>query len=394
MGCDGTVALTIEENADDVNVLDAVEDGDDGLNLTILAVWDANGNLIPELADGYVEESGEATSQDESSAPAPEQDAWTLPLVMPESLIEMARQRDIGVNEIDTAPYIDERVAVRAEVERNGVKMVIVWNAAEKQYGLHRLDPENNKEIKPAVRMAALSELLDEFKARADPGKTESPPNELEAPAVEKPEPVAAPADETATGEASETLRAFAAATNNELYDPDYKGGEWMIEATETQENIADFVAASRTYQEATAPKFGQIAGFRFVAFSKVQVHKGDPRQNLSVIDLGFARFALNTDQTNFSHEAWDGQAAATEPHQEPPAQEDPQKDADRALFQSVIDGTVQTADGEGILSPALADDLEAAYLRHAGNEEMDKLFEAAVNAYQDAMLKATNNLA
>lgn len=58
---------------------------------------------------------------------------------------------------------------------------------------------------------------------------------------------------------------------------------------------------------------------------------------------------------------------------------------ADKALFQSVIDGTV--AD---ILSPALADDMEAAFLRHESNPEIAGLFEQAVNAYQAAMLTAT----
>ena len=66
---------------------------------------------------------------------------------------------------------------------------------------------------------------------------------------------------------------------------------------------------------------------------------------------------------------------------------------SDRALFQSVIDGTVTTSDGEGILSASLADTLEAAYLRHAGNAEMDDLFEKAINAYTEAELVASANL-
>jgi len=67
---------------------------------------------------------------------------------------------------------------------------------------------------------------------------------------------------------------------------------------------------------------------------------------------------------------------------------QDAQKQADRALFQSVINGTV--AD---ILAPELADALEAAYLRHQTDSEMASLFEQAVNAYQGAMLNATANL-
>lgn len=68
--------------------------------------------------------------------------------------------------------------------------------------------------------------------------------------------------------------------------------------------------------------------------------------------------------------------------------QADPQKDADRALFQSVIDGTV--AD---ILAPELADDLEAAYTRNQGDAELAALFEQAVAAYQAAMMAATSSL-
>jgi hypothetical protein len=77
----------------------------------------------------------------------------------------------------------------------------------------------------------------------------------------------------------------------------------------------------------------------------------------------------------------------------EPAGGADTQKTADRALFQSVIDGTIKTADGEGILSPELVEPLEAAYLRHQDDPEMMALFEQAVNAYQDAMMKVTEYL-
>lgn len=61
---------------------------------------------------------------------------------------------------------------------------------------------------------------------------------------------------------------------------------------------------------------------------------------------------------------------------------------ADKALLQSVIDGTA-----DDMLSATLADELEAAFLRHEGNAEMAGLFEQAVNAYQAAMLTATASL-
>lgn len=97
-----------------------------------------------------------------------------------------------------------------------------------------------------------------------------------------------------------QALLAFAAATNNELYDPEWKGGEWMIEAVETAETIENFVEASKNYDSCTKDKFGEIAGFKFVAYSEVQLRKGMPRRQLSVIDFGDKRFALDCDLTSY----------------------------------------------------------------------------------------------
>lgn len=97
-----------------------------------------------------------------------------------------------------------------------------------------------------------------------------------------------------------DALNKFAAATNNELFDPEFMGGDWMINAVETRETIEDFVAASNNYAECTKEKFGEIAGFKFVAFSRVQVRKDDQRRSLSVIDFGDLRFALDCDLTDF----------------------------------------------------------------------------------------------
>jgi len=96
-------------------------------------------------------------------------------------------------------------------------------------------------------------------------------------------------------------LAAIAAATNNELFDPDYNGGEWMIEAVETRETIENFIEASNGYNSCTREKRGEIAGFPFVAFSEIQVRKGDRRRPLSVIDLGDVRYALDCDLTDFA---------------------------------------------------------------------------------------------
>ena len=95
-------------------------------------------------------------------------------------------------------------------------------------------------------------------------------------------------------------LQTFAAATNNELFDPEYNGGEWMVEAVETRETIDHFVAATAGYNSCTKDKFGEIAGFKFVAYTEVQVRKGDRRRTLSVIDFGDVRYALDVDLTDY----------------------------------------------------------------------------------------------
>lgn len=97
--------------------------------------------------------------------------------------------------------------------------------------------------------------------------------------------------------EISQALAALAAATNSELYDNEY---QWMVGAVETHETLDQFVESSAKWNERTSAKHGEIAGFKFVAWSKVQVRRGDTRQSLSVIDFGDVRFALDTDLTNF----------------------------------------------------------------------------------------------
>lgn len=101
--------------------------------------------------------------------------------------------------------------------------------------------------------------------------------------------------------EMTNALNTFAAATKNELFDPEYRGGEWMVEAVETQDTLADFEAAQTSWAERTKMQTGEIAGFKFVAWAKVQARRGQPRQSMSVIDLGDKRIALpGTDLTYF----------------------------------------------------------------------------------------------
>lgn len=99
-----------------------------------------------------------------------------------------------------------------------------------------------------------------------------------------------------------EKIAAFAAATNNELFDTDLQrdGTQygWQVDAVETHDSIGAFVEASSDYNECTWEKFGEIAGFKFVAFSSVQFRKGSPRRSLSVIDFGEVRYAIDADLT------------------------------------------------------------------------------------------------
>lgn len=99
----------------------------------------------------------------------------------------------------------------------------------------------------------------------------------------------------------TDNLKKFAAATNNELFDAEYRGGEWMVEAVETQETLAQWEESSKGWNESTAMKSGEIAGFPFRAWKNVQAVKGHPRQSMSVVDLGDVRIALpGTDLTVF----------------------------------------------------------------------------------------------
>jgi hypothetical protein len=97
-----------------------------------------------------------------------------------------------------------------------------------------------------------------------------------------------------------DALATFSAATKNELFDPEWNGGEWMVNAVETAETIENFTDASKNYASRTKEKHGEIAGFKFAAWSEVQVAKGMQRRQLSVIDFGDFRVAIDCDLTDF----------------------------------------------------------------------------------------------
>jgi hypothetical protein len=98
---------------------------------------------------------------------------------------------------------------------------------------------------------------------------------------------------------AQQNIAAFAAATNNELFDADYKGGTWMIDAVQTSETIDQIIDSAKNWAEKSTPTHGVIAGFPFVSYSKMRARRGDARRSLSVVDFGNVRYVL---ECNLSH--------------------------------------------------------------------------------------------
>ena len=94
----------------------------------------------------------------------------------------------------------------------------------------------------------------------------------------------------------NEQLKAFAAATHNEFCDPEYKDGKWLVGAVETLETLEQFVESSRKWAMHTAPKSGEIGGFKFIAWNSCQGRTGQARRSMSVVDLGDVRFAIEAD--------------------------------------------------------------------------------------------------
>tara|TARA_B100000989_G_C19513482_1_gene460379 strand:- start:601 stop:912 length:312 start_codon:yes stop_codon:yes gene_type:complete len=88
-------------------------------------------------------------------------------------------------------------------------------------------------------------------------------------------------------------LVAFAEATDHEIFDED---GDAMCEAVQTAETLGDFLESSRKWNERAGFSEGEIEGVRFVAWESVQIAKGQPRRELSVIDLGDVRIVLDFD--------------------------------------------------------------------------------------------------
>jgi hypothetical protein len=98
-----------------------------------------------------------------------------------------------------------------------------------------------------------------------------------------------------------EQLAAISTATGGDLYDSEYEGGAWMVEAVQTSETIDNFILASNNWIERSSMKRGVIAGLPFVVWQKMQSVRGMQRRSMAVIDFGEIRFAVNADLDSFT---------------------------------------------------------------------------------------------
>ena len=98
----------------------------------------------------------------------------------------------------------------------------------------------------------------------------------------------------------SANLAALAKSTNNEIFDADYKDGEWMVHAVETQETLEQFLTSATQWVSRVGQDSGEIAGFKFVSWKSCQAVAGQARRSLSVIDFGDVRYVIEANLSIF----------------------------------------------------------------------------------------------
>ena len=96
----------------------------------------------------------------------------------------------------------------------------------------------------------------------------------------------------------TEQVLALNTAMNDDLYGGEEYG--FMCKVTETDEGIYAFLEAAPHYAESSKPTHGEIAGFPFVYFGRVQVARAHQRDEMSVVDLGDVRLVLNVNLTEY----------------------------------------------------------------------------------------------
>ncbi len=88
---------------------------------------------------------------------------------------------------------------------------------------------------------------------------------------------------------------AFAAATNNDIYDAELTLGQpWLVEAVETHETLEQFEESSRGWAERSAVKRGEVAGLPYIYWRQAQARRGMRRRPMWVVDFGAVRYALD----------------------------------------------------------------------------------------------------
>lgn len=98
-----------------------------------------------------------------------------------------------------------------------------------------------------------------------------------------------------------QALEKFIEATGDAIYDPFWdKSAPWMVDAVETQETLEQFIESSHQWNERSGYQRGDINGVPFIYWSRVQINKGDSRRELSLVDFGDRRIALDFNATDY----------------------------------------------------------------------------------------------
>jgi hypothetical protein len=73
-----------------------------------------------------------------------------------------------------------------------------------------------------------------------------------------------------------------------------------MLLAVETFETLEQWYDSKKYWNECAGRVEGEVAGFKFLGWKKVQMQKGDARRAVTVIDFGDFRVVLDFDPNLF----------------------------------------------------------------------------------------------
>lgn len=358
-----------------------VQDGQE-INLIILEVYDRKtGKRLTELEDDV----GQKGSN-------PEKDP-TRNWISGEGLRNLAESRGIAVSDLD-----DEDDVIRASLEKNDMRAVL-----ESRFARSWLITEIGESYGSGFEVSAevLSVALDEFSKAAQPT---APDIADSAPEIYM--GVQLYGDASGVWHAREMKGVVMG--DYAFRNDDGKPFNWTSKA-----DAKAWIAAKTTEAAAAAAEGNSGAQVDYTAMfdpaviKEMNVVKHLRDSALAAQHEGNSETVIESDRIlslfvdtltqqqfkNYDHskaeEVLFGRLHEIELEIGLGVQPNPQKEADRALFQSVIDGSIPD-----ILAPELADSLEAAYYRQQTDPALVSLFEQAVGAYQNAMMAATAELA